>query len=677
MVLGLYWRSKASDFKSKYLLWGFRFLFILGVLALLLGPRIRQLITETKKPSVVMLFDNSQSVDRWLQKVGDNNISEALHELGSSLSTDYHIDTYAFGDGIHSRSIDSLTYQAQSTDISGAIGYVTDVYEGEHLGAIILASDGIYNSGQNPLYTGLSAQIPIYSVALGDTSVRRDLSIQSVLHNEVAYLNDEMITQIDIKGINTSGQSTRLVVEKENESGGYDQIHTENINLIGNDFFTTIAVNLEFDQVGIQHYRYRLSGLSNESNVTNNTQSVYIEILDARQQIALIAGAPHPDITAIKSLLSANKNYDLSIHYEVPNRAEIIQFDLVILHDLPSPILNISGLLTTLDQTKTPRVYILGGGISKSDFNRVQSLVTIEGGNSPASNTQAIIDDDFDYFTISDALKGQLSRYPPLASPYGTYDVNGAVRTLLYQSIGGIATDFPLLSFADIEGIKTCYIFGADLWRWKLYDFLQNENFEIISELLDKSILYTSTREDKRKFRVSSAKNVYLINDDIIFSAELYNNSYELINEAEVSISLSTANDSKYDYTFSRSQSSYTLNAGQLDAGKYSYEATTTFNGEKFAAEGSFVVQDIQYELFDLEAKHDIMLGLAAQTNGLVVYPEAITSLADVLKNQKKIKPVIYQNEVSKSLIENKWALLLLLIPLILEWAIRRYQGSL
>ncbi len=675
----LYWRTKEVDKDKKWLkplLFFLRFLPVLAIATLLLGPLLKSIIEETKRPSVVIVTDNSKSVGQWTDQTGNEDINDNIRSLSTRLADQYDVTTYSFGEDISAHEADSMAYDQDITNISKSLQYIWDVYEGENLGAVILATDGIYNGGQNPLYASIPANIPVHSIALGDTSKRRDASVQTILHNEVAYLNDEMITQVDIKAINAGSQTLRLTVERET-ANGYTIVDTRNIRTEGSDFFATEEIKLAFKEVGIVHYRYRISSLTNEVNRSNNSKDIYIEVLDARQEIGIIAAAPHPDITALKQLLEQNKNYQVKLYFEDPTSSEIEELDFAILHNLPSGARNIKSIVNALNNRSTPRMYIVGPSVNLVQFNGLQSLITINGSRGSANDAQGEIDGAFENFTFSEALKSEVKRYPPLASPFGEYSTNGNLQTLLHQRIGDITTDFPLLSFADVDGIKTAYLLGNDIWRWKLFDYLQNENFELITELLDKTIIYTSTKEDKRKFRVNSNNNVYLTNDDVILTAELYNNSYELINTPEAVVQLKASDGSAYDYTFSKNNEAYILDLGRLSPGSYSYNAETIFNGEQYTAQGKFVVREIQFELYDLEAQHGLLYSLADKTSGSVSYPNQIESLGESLLQSDNIKPVIYQNVITKPLVDNRWLFFLLVIPLILEWLLRRYHGSL
>ncbi|HRE97591.1 MAG TPA: hypothetical protein PK637_12555, partial [Flavobacteriales bacterium] len=98
--------------------------------------------------------------------------------------------------------------------------------------------------------------------------------------------------------------------------------------------------------------------------------------------------------------------------------------------------------------------------------------------------------------------------------------------------------------------------------------------------MLQKSIQYLASRENKSFFRVF-AQNEYPESENILINAELYNKSYELINEPEVEIIISNEEKKDFRYIFSRTATAYRLDAGKLPAGQYRYTAKTEFNSAK------------------------------------------------------------------------------------------------
>ncbi|MBK6667083.1 MAG: hypothetical protein IPG48_13310 [Saprospiraceae bacterium] len=114
-----------------------------------------------------------------------------------------------------------------------------------------------------------------------------------------------------------------------------------------------------------------------------------------------------------------------------------------------------------------------------------------------------------------------------------------------------------MIAFDEKEGIKTCVINGEGIWKWRLFDKLQHNNYDLVQELVGKTLLLTSVKADKRKFRQIS-KNLYKDNEPIVFDAQLYNDSYELVNESDVKLVIKDENGKEYAFTFNKTHNYYT-----------------------------------------------------------------------------------------------------------------------
>lgn len=64
--------------------------------------------------------------------------------------------------------------------------------------------------------------------------------------------------------------------------------------------------------------------------------------------------------------------------------------------------------------------------------------------------------------------------------------------------------------------------------------------------------------------------------------AEVYNNSYELINSTEVTLNIKNDKGKNYDYTFSKSNNGYKLGGISFPPGEYSYQAKTNVNNNLY-----------------------------------------------------------------------------------------------
>lgn len=675
-ALALYFRDRRFRDQSKQLNWGLgilRAILVTFLSALLLSPLLKSLITETQKPVVVVAQDVSESVATEMSAEELDNYKRNLQQLSTDLSEEYDLVEYSFGNEVR-EGIDTA-FQDKQSNLSEMLTTIYDLYGGQNLGAVVLASDGIYNEGSNPIYTGTKLNAPIYTVALGDTIPKRDLVVKRTFHNKIAYLGDRFAVQIDIAAQNCTGQNTNLVVSKI-VNGNSTTLQTIPISINQEDFFTTREVVIEANQAGVQRYRITLSTVNGEASRNNNVKDFFVEVLDARQKILILANAPHPDLTAIKQTLTSNKNYDLKTAYITDLQENIREFDFVVLHQLPSKTNAATNVLNTLNNEKISHLFIVGAQSNLPAFNKAQPLLTIRGDGRNTDFVQGIVQNDFNLFTIDEELKQEIRQFPPLIAPFGEYRANPNASVLLRQQIGRVDTDRPLLLLGENAGMKVAALAAEGLWKWRLFDYLQNDSHDLFDELIGKTVQYISLKEDKRRFRVNLDKNIFDENETVAFGAELYNQSYELVNDADVRMVV-TSNDGKnYDYVFNKTDRAYSLNAGILPVGNYSFNSSTAFNGQQLTYQGQFSIQPIQLELYETTANHNILRILSEDYGGELVFADQLGSLVERIQSKGNVKPVIYQTAQTRSVINLKWIFFLLLGLLTLEWFLRRYFGA-
>ncbi len=650
-----------------------RWLSVTIISALLLSPLLKSLLTETKKPVVVLAQDVSESVGAELKGQTLDSYKQNWQALSESLAADYEVHELAFGDEVR-EGVD-FGFTDKVSNLSQALREVYDRYGAQNLGAVILASDGIYNEGSNPAYSGAQLNAPVFTVALGDTTPKKDLLVKRVFHNKIAYLGDKFSVQIDVAAANCAGAQTVLTVSKM-DGNQPRSLQSFPISISSGDFFTTREIILEADQAGVAQYRIQLAKIPGEASVANNSREIFIDVLDARQKILLLANSPHPDLAALRLTLEANKNYQVAVAYANDPGLDLSKFDFVVLHNLPSSSNDLSGMLSTLNNNRIPRLFIAGMQTNYAALARVQSLASVQSNAQQSDDVQARVSPQFASFTLSPELGSELPKFNPLTSAFGNFAATPQAQVVLWKRIGKVDTDQPLLALGEANGIKTGLLLGEGLWKWRLFDYLQHNNHALFEELTGKTIQYLTLKEDKRKFRVTLDRNIFNENDPVSFGAELYNDNYELTNDPDVAMAIRNSQGKEFLFTFNKLGKAYTLNAGIFPVGNYSFRATTRFNNQNQVYEGRFSVQPIQLELFETTANHAVLRQLSHQFGGETVLASNMSSIAEKIKAIGSVKPVIYQSTKTNPLINLKWIFLLLAFLLGLEWFLRRYYGA-
>ncbi len=661
----------------------FRFLSVSLIAFLLLNPLLKTVFRETEKPVIVIAQDNSESI-----VIGKDSsfyrteYKKKLAKLAESLSGKYELRYYTFGDQVKELSSvndpatdksdnesNRIDFQEKETDMSSFFDEMETRYSNRNLGAVIFASDGLYNKGLNPVFSSSRLKAPVFTIALGDTSVKKDLILSKVIHNRLAYLGNKFPLEAVIDARACKGATTTLTVSKDESV-----LFSQNIVINSETFNITIPVQLEAKQTGLQRYHVKLSAVKGELSLINNVQDVFIDVLDGREKVLILTEAPHPDVAAIKQAIESNQNYEVEVSTLKDFDKKIAAYNLIILNQVPA-LSTTSKIINDAVNSDIPLVFIVGSQTNLRNFNALQTGLQINSIGQRFSDPQPVADEHFPLFTLSEAARAYISRLVPLQSPFGSYKISSSCTPLLYQEIGVVRTKDPLMLFNQLGERKIAVIAGEGIWRWRLQDFADHGNHDIFNELMDKTVQYLSVKQDKSRFRIVCKTN-FKENQSLEMEAEVYNESYELINEPEVNIEIENSKGRKYPFTFNKTSNAYRLNAGMFPPGDYKYRAKTKVGEKAMVQNGEFSVSPILIEASNTTADHQLLYNLAHKHNGEMIYPAQMDQLADKIMQREDIKPIIYNPKKLTDLVELKWIFFVLLLLLCAEWFMRKRNGA-
>ncbi|MFN6037382.1 MAG: hypothetical protein ACK452_02855 [Bacteroidota bacterium] len=259
-------------------------------------------------------------------------------------------------------------------------------------------------------------------------------------------------------------------------------------------------------------------------------------------------------------------------------------------------------------------------------------------------------------------------------SPLGNYNLSPDINILLYQRVGVVQTENPLVCFSSNALSKSGFILGDGIWRWKLRDFEEHENFEIFNELVNKMVQYLTVKEDKSFFRLFS-KKIFNEGEEISFDAEVYNKSYELITDPDLTATITDGSGKKFEYTFSRNQKNYKLGGLFFPPGEYTFEARVKINGTLYSKRGVFSVLEVMAEKINQVANHQMLFNLSRQTGGKMYYKKQFEEMIKDLKNTEDFKTISFEQKKLTDLIDFRWLFFIILGIATIEWFIRKRNG--
>jgi hypothetical protein len=664
----LYRSNHSWSRRVNQLLFALRACLVALLAFLLIGPILKLTTNLVEKPALVFLIDNSTSVKEATDSLGRMKMKDQLQAAKDRLEKQGYAVKW---NDLANRPIEKINFNNVTSDLSSAIRGIATEYEGKNLAGIVLLSDGVYNSGTSPLYTPV--RVPIYSIGVGDTTERMDLKLKNVAYNKITYQGNKFPIRAEVIAPGISNQEIVVSIFKNGKLLSQQRKNSNTKSLINFDFL------VDATEKGIQRLDVLVEPVKGESNRKNNRASVFVEVVEGRKKIVLIAPAPHPDIKALRSVVEKNSNYEFILHIPgITNMdASLLKpgtAELIIFHQA----LDINGKATALFQqfkkSNASLLFIIG---SQSNLRQLtaNSIPFLFEQTGQWDEVTPVINAAFRDFNFLENSNGVFYKYPPIEVPFGKFTYPPNANVLLYQRIGSVATDRPLLMSWEEDNRKMAALIGEGIWRWRLSEFAVSENTEVFDDVFSKLIQYLSTLDDKRKFKSFPIQNEFSDAMPITFESQVYNDLFELVygNKVELELYNEQNKITKYEYVLSPGGARYQI--GGLKEGVYQYKSSTLLNEKREEVRGRFLVTAQNIESQNLTADFGLLRKLSTATGGKFYSVNPLSGLASDFE-KRPAQSLIHSDESFNPLINLKWVFFLLLGLISVEWFLRKYLGG-
>ncbi|MEM6299559.1 MAG: VWA domain-containing protein, partial [Bacteroidota bacterium] len=591
----LYTKDAPWNRQVNWLLAGTRAVLVTLVALLLLGIFVRQTKNRYEDPTWVIATDDSQSLPLLNDSSEVTKVYEELISMQAQLGEKgFQVDYRNLSEQ------EKPTFSHPSTNLSSFLQEIESDYEGTNLAGVVLFSDGIFNLGASPNFSPYNFKL--HTLGIGDTVPRRDVNLRSVKANRLSYLGNRFPI---IAEVSQNGFSGREVVVSLSQNGAL--VDRKTIQFGADErALKEVRFLAEAKKEGVQRFVVQVSSLEGEFTIINNVRNTYVEVLDSKQKILIAASAPHPDIKALRAAIEQNENYEVDL--AIPNiflLKPTEKYDLIIFHQMPSPRAQV--LFRELRERKTPKAYVVAQGTDLNSFNSLNLGISIQQLGRQQDRVAPVYNNSFDKFLFDEERKEVFQEYPPVAVPFGNYKVSGAAQVLLYQRVGSITTDNPLLLVDESGEQKVGVFVGDGLWRWRLQEYALEQEQLSFDELVEKWVQYLVARDDKRRFRVRTTDAEFSTSESVDFEVEAYNEIYEPITGQTIDLRIKNEDGESRPYTFVNTTPNFKYSLRGLPEGVYTYEARTQLSSETQVSTGQFSVRALQLEALNTTADFQLL----------------------------------------------------------------------
>jgi hypothetical protein len=677
--------------RRRALLVVLRSLALAVLLFILFEPVLNLRGSETLPPRIAVLIDDSRSMT-----VEDDGRSraDALRDFVQSpvyrgIADGGEKAEYLFAGKLYPMqriTADSLRFDGAETDIAGALQRVFRDNERRNLAAVVLVTDGVHTTGRNPLYVAESMGRPVHVVAVGDSAEKKDLILGRVLTNTIAYVESTIPIDVTVRSAGFDGGATRVAMIEGGRTLASEQVALRpGVNEYPVSFSYTPA------KEGVSKLTFSIDPLPGELTTKNNSATVYIKVLKTRMQVVALAAAPSPDVSLVQRELSKDHNVELTmfvqrtpgVWYERrPTQQDLDAADCLILIGLPTGVDDASVLRMAADAAMKRDIPLMHIPARTTDFavlrqtldallpydivqvRKEEAEVFFEKGSGAANNpimTTGI---------PTEAWK----RLPPLFKTETAFKPRGGAEVLGTLSLNNISFNEPLLLQRRLSRGKIIAWTAYGLWRWQLaHDVLDGRIPEL---LFSNSIRWLTTRDDDKRVRIRPAKEFFDSGEDVEFLAQVYNESYEPLDNASVMVTVRMDAEERELALTPLGSGRY---AGMMDLGRegdYEYAGVARFGGEEVGRDnGRFSIGELNIEFQDTRMNNVLLRQIAAAGGGSYHHIENVSGLSEALRSHELFAPVQQAVLRDIQLWNLVWLLSVAVLLFALEWYIRKQSG--
>ncbi len=236
----------------------------------------------------------------------------------------------------------------------------------------------------------------------------------------------------------------------------------------------------------------------------------------------------------------------------------------------------------------------------------------------------------------------------------------------------------PLMLSRNVNRSKSLAILCYGLWRWKSYSEGIPGAERILENLFSNSVRWLVTREDEKPVQVRPSKEIFAGADPVEFTAQVYDENYRPIDDAEVSLSVTRKGQASQLTLTPLGNGRFEGAFDLLPEGDYAFTARATAGGRQLSEEhGSFSVGGLNVEFQETRTNKLLLQQVASRTGGRYLESSELERLPQDLLSL----PSFRSRDVSVARqfeLWNKPLMLGIVVALFaIEWFLRKRHGML
>ncbi len=711
MGLGLFWFWRYLPRNLSTLgIAGLRLLTIALLGWCLLLPSLKQVTTEVRKPRFVVVLDQSASMTMAPDETTPTRwtISQEILKMpwAATLAASCGLDYVTFADDLSPRQsldvLQALKPDGKSTLLRQSLNKLIERYRGQPVAGMLLLSDGVDTRETKDDWTKEPRPYPIYTVRLEPPNIWK---IEPDLHIDALDTPRRVVVgwDTDIKA-NISGQGTRgLPVDAELYENN-KLINTAPVEIPDEGGRRELTFRLKHAATGNFTYTLRLPTIAGEKRTNDNSYSVSVQVIDAKNRLLYLEGVPRWESKYLVRVLKALKDITPVCFVRGPggkflsygatgndapdlSEQQLLNFKIVILGDLDASELGNARAEALVKFVENGGSLVaLGGpkawgeqGLMTSPLGKI--LPVKSAGHLTLQESQMETDltgegRAHSIFTMEDAAAW--SKIPPVLSIFTGGTLSPGATALITAKAAG--TRQPVMVIQKYGQGKVAAILTDSLWRWQLTPGKINYYQRLWNPLL---AWLSPAETDAGAYQLDLAADADKVypGETIELKARLTMPSKSAPPNTAMTCDVQEPDERKIPFKMNPKEVTtatgkkyplYSVGVTPLKPGLHNAVASCEINGQKIvSAPFSFFVQPFTPETVPRAADSGVLTALAEASKGRFCEPEEISKvLAEITI------PTSEEERTNHRSLWNNIIVLTCLIGLLsLEWVIRKLRN--
>jgi hypothetical protein len=669
---------------KKILLTSLRTIGLLLIIFIVFEPKLNLTKKSVIRPKNLIFIDNSKSIQIIDGTGRQQHIKDFIKDISSGKLNESP-DLFSFGSKVTKvkpDSINNLNFSEGNTDFSRIFSYIKQ--DEQNISAVAIISDGVITEGSNPVFTAEKMGIPVFTVGVGDSTGRNDVEIKNVLFNEFIYAGTPTTIVVSVANKGFAGKNVTVSLY-ENDKPVEQKSTILSEDGVQNEEFTYTPKD-----GGEKKLTAVVSNLEGEFTKANNKKVFFINVLSNKIKVLLLSGSPSPDLAIMKTVLQEDPNLSVnSLTYiasgktlENAGKEKLIDSaDIFFMIGFPSKEVPDDIIKRVLARNK-PFLFTLTDAVDLNKLKFFQNDLAfniIRTGQGYSEIQPNITQDQAKNPLLQNKSSDNLSSWnnlPPVLQLNYQIAAKPEAEIIARIKVNNVPLNAPLILTKRIGTKRSVTVLAKDIWRWKLET--APKDLDLFDRFISGTVKWLNSSEEQKQVRIKTSKKIYALGEEIEFSGEVYDESFNPISDAEVSVNISGADQKSEIRLNALSSGLYEGKFQTNKPGDYSFTGSADRGGKKIGTDaGKFNVGEIDIELADPRMNYEFLSSLARQTGGRFFNYDNYSGLFDQLNkiNSESSREKITVSEIN--LWSDEWLLALTILVFSIEWFIRKRAGML